>query len=399
MTELERPIKQLLREPRVARASIDALWSRIDAARTQQMLVRPLRNSTAAPRVRVLGFAGALGAVFALAALTVIYVVPRAVDAWSSAKSTDTPLSRENGEMLHVLDTSGTGAAFDVALSDGSHIHLDPGAKLITTRSDGRQFRAAVERGKVLFDVKPGGPRRWIIDAGDTWATVIGTRFSIARDAGDVTGQVTVAVEHGRVEVRGTRVPEGLQALGRGERLVVAPPSAASAAPDVQRAAPAGAPELLEPEPAGTPANDRANTERRPNPPSAPVRAHAISADQRLKTSDAARASGDYRRAARELQRFLADYPGDARAAIVALTLGRLQLDQLESPKAAAVSFARADRLGLPEAVAEEGAARLVEAYAYSGEKELARAAAARYVRRFPGGARRANVAAWTDPD
>jgi transmembrane sensor len=385
MTELDRPIKQCLREPRVP---VDALWSRIEAARTQQ-IVSPLRMSTAASRARVLGFAGALGVVFALAALTVIYAVPRALDAWRSAKSADAPLLRANGEMLHVLDTSGTGAAFDVALSDGSYIHLDPGAKLITERSDGRQFRVSVERGKVLFDVKPGGPRRWIVDAGDTWATVIGTRFSVGRAA----GEVTVAVERGRVDVRGARVPEGLQSLGRGERLVVAPPSAASAAP------PASATQNVEPVPGGAPANDRTNAERLPRPPTAPMLAHEISADQRLKISDAARAAGDYRRAARELQRFLADYPGDARAAIVALTLGRLQLDQLESPKAAAVSFARADRLGLPEAVAEEGAARLVEAYAYSGEKELARAAAARYVRRFPGGARRANVAAWTDQD
>lgn len=380
MTELDRPlramrpIKDQLRDPYVA---VDALWSRIETARSQRLGVS-LRSPA-----RALGVAGALGAVFALAALAVIFTVPRARELWRAnvAASNDGPLVRSNGELLHVLDTRDTRAALEVVLSDGSQIRLEPGAKLVTERSDGSQLRVALERGKASFDVKPGGPRRWVIDAADIWVEVIGTRFSVERDG----IRVTVAVERGKVAVRGARVPAGLSALGKGERLVVEPPPLAASPP---AAAVSSAPDTRATRPnAGRPAAG----------PSAPTR--DTSADQLLKASDAARAGRDYRRAARDLQRFLALCPGDARAAIVALTLGRLQLDQLASPKAAAGSFARADRLGLPDAVAEEGAARLVEAHAKSGEKDLARAAAARYRRRFPDGPRSANVTAWLDLD
>ncbi|HET6332735.1 MAG TPA: FecR domain-containing protein [Polyangiales bacterium] len=392
MTELDRPIKQLLRDPHVP---VDGLWSRIEAVRSQRVGLR-------APATRVVGFAGALAAVFAFAALAVILAVPPARESWGVASSHDAhdahdannannannahdendgPLLRSNGELLHVLDTTGTGAALAVALSDGSGIRLQPGAKLVTQRSDGKQFRVALERGKVTFDVKPGGPRRWIIDAGDSSVEVIGTRFSVERDR----ERVTVAVDRGKVAVRGPGVPEGLQVLGQGERLIVAPPPSAASAP------PAASEVALQPE------GELPTEPRLADTPSAP--ASEVTADQLLKAADAARATGDYRRAARNLQRFLALYPSDTRAAIVALTLGRLQLDQLASPKSAAISFARADRLGLPDAVAEEGAARLVEAYAKSGEKELARSAAARYGRRFPDGPRSANVAAWLDLD
>ena len=123
------------------------------------------------------------------------------------------------------------------------------------------------------------------------------------------------------------------------------------------------------------------------------------SADQLLEDADAARLSGDPRLTARLLQRVLANHAGDPRASLAALTLGRLQLDQLSAPRAAATSFVRATQLGLPDALAEEGAARVVEAYAKAGERDLARAAAQRYRQRFPDGPRSAQVAAWVEFD
>jgi transmembrane sensor len=381
MTELDRPLKHLLRDPPVP---VDALWTRIEGVRSQAVSLR-------LPVTRAIGFAGALGAVFAFAAFAVIFAVPRAREARGGVRSNDDQLLRSNGDVLHVLDTSGTGAALAVALSDGSRIRLEPGTKLVTERSDGKQFRVALERGKVSFDVKPGGPRRWIIDAADSSVEVIGTRFTVERDS----ERVMVAVERGKVAVRGPRVPEGLLILGEGERIVVVSQPSAARAPAASGPAAAGpAARTMDASSADTFAPTKQRLRGSPS-----AAGFEATADQLLKASDAARASGDYRGAARSLQRFLTLYPSDSRAAIVALTLGRLQLDQLASPKAAAASFARADRLGLPDAVAEEGAARLVEAYAKSGEKELARAAAERYGRRFPDGLRSANVAAWLDSD
>jgi hypothetical protein len=382
VTELDRPIKQLLREREIP---VDVLWACIEAKRSRplsSLATRATSATSAAPAAswtRAAGFAGALSAVFVLAALAVVLVVPRAQLGWFVSKPVDGPLTRSNGDMLSVLDTSGSDAALDVLLSDGSQLHLDPGAKLVTERSDAHQFRVAVSSGRVVFDVKPKGQRRWIIDAGDTRVEVIGTRFSVE----NATGRVTVAVVRGRVEVRGARVPHGSVAMGQGEKLVLEPPPSAAVVP-----------------PQSSPHADAdANGHALPSETAAEPASNALSADQLLRVADAARARGDYRHAARSLSRFLTDHPVDSRAAIVALTLGRIQLDQLASPKAAAASFARADRLGLPEADAEEGAARLVEAYAKSGEKKLARAAATRYVRRFPDGPRSANVAAWLDLD
>jgi transmembrane sensor len=359
MSELDVPIKRSLREPQLP---LDQLWSQIDAKRARGPVGTWLQIGS---------FAGALGAAFVLAALAVLYLVPRA----QTTRVAEGPLLRANGELVGVLDTSGSDAALDVALSDGSRIRVEPGARLIAERSDGRQFRAAVQQGTIVFDVKPGGPRRWTIDASDTRVLVVGTRFSVTRD----DARVTVSVDRGKVQVRGAHVPQGVVALGAGERLVIAPPPAAAEAVDRAQTPP--------PAPAEPPARDE-----HPSAASAEQ-----SPDQLLKGADAARASGDYRRAARSLQRFLAAYPSDPQAAIVALTLGRIQLEHLATPRAAIASFARADRLGLPDAVAEEGAARLVEAYAKAGDKEKARAAAARYARRFPDGARSESVAAWLD--
>jgi transmembrane sensor len=361
MSELDVPIKRSLREPQLP---LEQLWTQIDAKRARGPIGRWVQFGS---------FAGALSGAFVLAAVAVLYLVPRA-----EMRVAEGPLLRANGDLVGVLDTSSSGAALDVVLSDGSRIRVEPGARLVAERSDGRQFRAVVQQGKIVFDVKPGGPRRWTIDAGDTRVVVIGTRFSVTRD----DARVSVAVERGKVEVRGARVPQGVQALGAGERLAIAPVPPVATASEKSEMPPAAPVEAHEP----APRNERASAASTEQTP-----------DQLLKAADAARAAGDYRRAARSLQRFLAAYPSDPQAAIVALTLGRLQLEQLGVPKAAVASFLRADRLGLPDAVAEEGAARLVEAYAKAGDKEKARAAAARYARRFPDGAKSESVAAWLD--
>jgi hypothetical protein len=114
-----------------------------------------------------------------------------------------------------------------------------------------------------------------------------------------------------------------------------------------------------------------------------------------LEQADAARFAAEYGEAERLMLQLLEQYPQGSQAALVALTLGRLQLDQLRSPGRAAISLSRANTLGLPSAVAEEGAARLVEAHARAGQMDLARAAATRYLQRFGTGPRRANVEAW----
>ena len=365
MTELERPIKELLRGPRVP---VDALWQRIERER-----------SRALPRRRVPGFALAVSGAFSLALLVAVYALPHLgmapMTLWDHG-----PLRRAGGELLGELDTSDGAAALDVALSDGSHIHLDPGAKLVTRASDAQTFRAELVQGSLVFDVKPHGPRRWILDAGDTRLEVLGTRFRVEHVPAEA--RIRVAVERGRVSVSGPRVPGGEQVLSRSEQLQLAmrlpdAPQPRDIALAVVQTAPAS-----QPAPA----------------PDPPPRVGAT-IDDLLRDADAARAARDFARAERLLRRALREYAHDPQASLVALTLGRLQLDQLTAPKAAAASLERAQRLGLPAALAEEGTARLVEAYARAGEPKLARDAAARYRAHFPHGARSASVAAWLTSD
>ena len=89
------------------------------------------------------------------------------------------------------------------------------------------------------------------------------------------------------------------------------------------------------------------------------------------------------------------DHPSDARAAVAAFTLGRLELDTLGEARPAATAFARAIALGLPGGLVEDAYARLVEAHARGGDPEAARAAASDYERRYPGGTRSSTMRRW----
>jgi hypothetical protein len=85
----------------------------------------------------------------------------------------------------------------------------------------------------------------------------------------------------------------------------------------------------------------------------------------------------------------IAEHPHDARAPLAAFTLGELYLGPLSSPLRAAATFERAQALGLPEALAEVGAARRFEAYAAAGRTAAAASAAHAYLSEFPDGAHR----------
>src|SRR5262249_13350397 len=83
-------------------------------------------------------------------------------------------------------------------------------------------------RGSVLYDVRPGGPRRWTIECGLATVEVIGTAFRIDR----TSLRVHVEVFRGVVLVRGERVPDRAARLTAGMSLdVTAAAPAATTAP------------------------------------------------------------------------------------------------------------------------------------------------------------------------
>jgi transmembrane sensor len=119
-------------------------------------------------------------------------------------------------------------------------------------------------------------------------------------------------------------------------------------------------------------------------------------ADDLFALADIARLSGHADEAVAPLERLLELYPSNPRAAVAALTLGRIQLAQ-GRPAQAAVALTRALAIGAPAGLEQDTYARLVEAQARAGQHARARASAQRYIERFPNGNRRAEVERWAE--
>ncbi|MFO0628432.1 MAG: FecR domain-containing protein [Polyangiales bacterium] len=255
-----------------------------------------------------------------------------------------------------------------VALSDGSAIELAPGAAVEALENTGARVQLLVRRGRARFSVRPGGPRRWTVEAGALAVEVVGTVFRVERDA----AAVQVAVERGRVLVRGEAVPDHVRALTVGESLRV--PFARAVA------APAPLPPPVAP---------------REVPPSPPARVTApVSATVLLAQADEACRAGRIDDALRRLA-LASRREGDPSAALASYTRGRLLLD-VQRVDDAITDLRLALRQGLPPSLEESARARIVEACARVGDREGAARAAAEYRRHHPQGAWRTRVDAWS---
>ena len=382
MPELQQPLKSLLRTPMSA-AHADAMWRNIEARRgTTRLSILQLAGIAGMCALALLA-AASLGVRLDGQASSPVAVQPaaRAVPRLAAgAAGTPGPLQLEDGHDLAVLRAD-RGAATQIALSDGSRIELAAGGQLVPLFSNATRADFELSAGQALFDVVPHGPRRWTVVAGSVTVSVIGTRFTVLRDD---AGLVRVAVERGLVRVSGQTVTGGTQELSAGQALEV-PASAAQA--QALALAVAAMPSAAAQPPAAAASRAAASTFA--------STLNAGNAEQLLALADAARLAGRVDDAARALTRLLERHADDPRAALAALTLGRIRLDQLHQPQLAAQAFEQASALGLPSALAEEGAARAVEAHAKAHQTALAEAAAARYRARFPGGRRSADVEAW----
>jgi transmembrane sensor len=332
------------------------------------------------------------------------------------------PLLFADGRELVAMDAWTT--AREIALSDGSSIRLSPGAHIEPLESSGTTFSAIVTQGRADFEVRPGGPRHWVIECGLATVEVIGTSFSCDREL----GRLRLAVHHGAVLVRGERVPDRARRLLAGESLELAE--------DARRPTPAfddtfALPALPE-TPSGSaalaaePLADVAKSEEK----SEEVRARGrvstarswrdlaqrgrhgeafsalgteglrreskhLGVNDLFALADVARLSGHPADAVVPLERILTDFANDARAPLAAFALGRLELDSLGQAQAAASAFRKAMALGIPSGLREDVRARLVEAYARSGDADAARRAADAYLAEFPRGRHVQSIQGW----
>ncbi|MFJ4065578.1 FecR family protein [Pseudomonas sp. NPDC089996] len=101
-----------------------------------------------------------------------------------------------------------TGKSRSVRLADGSQLQLNSDTALQVELTEGER-RVRLLRGEAWFDVARDPGRPFVVNAGDGWVRVVGTRFSVASAA----GQTRVKVAQGKVEVN----------AGRGEGIFLEP--------------------------------------------------------------------------------------------------------------------------------------------------------------------------------
>jgi transmembrane sensor len=124
-------------------------------------------------------------------------------------------LQRADGFAIGPMDASEQ--AQTVRFSDASEIRLARGARLEPLQSSSSRFEVLLARGSAEFAVTPGGPRRWLVEAGAARVEVVGTVFRVER----TNDRVVVSVSRGAVLVRGENVPGWVQKVSAGQRVEV----------------------------------------------------------------------------------------------------------------------------------------------------------------------------------
>ena len=397
MIETPYPLKNSLVDP-VDEAAIHRMGERIDSRLRRE---RPRR-------VLPLALVGAT----ALAAVVLV--------GWRIHRDAG-PLRFADGRELVAMDAGTTPG--EIALSDGSRIRLSPGAHLEPLESSGTTFSAIVTQGRADFEVRPGGPRHWVIECGLATVEVIGTSFSCDREP----GRLRLVVHHGAVLVRGERVPDRARRLLAGESLELVEDARRPVPVSVDTfakpgmAEPTGPSGSLAPEPLADVAKGE-EVRARGRMATVPSwrelarrgrHGEAFSAlgteglrresrhlgvDDLFALADVARLSGHPADAVVPLERILTDFAIDARAPLAAFALGRLELDSLGQAHAAATAFRKALSLGIPSGLREDVRARLVEAYVRSGDAGAARRAADAYMDEFPNGRHIHAIQGWLRP-
>jgi transmembrane sensor len=269
-------------------------------------------------------------------------------------------------------------------LADGSSV-VPLSTETVVSRvpsADARSVTFELVRGGARFDVVHDTSRTFRVIAGPIVVEDLGTVFTVEH-AGAL---VEVEVRRGSVRVQWEG---GSRELGEGQRdqfpkLAPEPPqeqpSEAPPAPSRPPRAPASSWRSL----AQSGSYDEA-WQAMHRPGAAPVRSQP---EELLLAADVARLSGHPAEALAPLRRLLREHRKDPRAPLAAFTLGRVLLEELGRPREAGEAFVLAQALDPDGALAEDASSREVECWSRAGDAAAARAAAERYLQRFPNGAR-----------
>ncbi len=192
MSELRYPLKERLHDSVTERA-LQRVWRGID---DRQRPRAPRRFARALVLLAFAGVAVAIGVVLGLALRTREPGPPRLAD----------------GRPFAAVDAA-TRAV--IALDDGSAIRLWPGTRLEPTDGETGTFSLRLARGEARFDVRGGGPRRWLVECGLATVEAVDAEFHCARGV----GRLRVSVERGTALARGDAVPEHMRWLSAGDSL------------------------------------------------------------------------------------------------------------------------------------------------------------------------------------
>lgn len=397
-TKVPAPLGRVLVDP-VSAARMQRVWCQIEKARHG-------RSVWGGP-VRWAFISGLITAAVVLAGFVAPFLV--------AERTSPGPLLTEQGTAVPTVRVAAHASAVTVRLADESTIVVAPGGVLEPLASSASAFIVRLAAGKATFHVQPGGPRRWVVEAGLASIEVVGTRFQVDRRA----SSVGVRVERGAVLVRAPSLEDGVVKLSAGGRIDVAADDAdrdstarlaPSPEPNDDAASSPSAKRVAEERGAPQATTGSSNDWRQEAANARYVEAYrrlgrqgirretqrSRAEDALMTLSDIARKSGHPADAIEPLERVLELHPDSSRAPLAALTLGRVELE-LARPGRAARALRRALSLGLPEALREDAYVRLIQALVQSGQSRKARLAADEYDRLFRNPRRRAEVQRWLE--
>jgi transmembrane sensor len=289
---------------------------------------------------------------------------------------------RSAGPVAGQTFNNGGAAPATLKLLDGSQLQVSPSGRVEFGALSSQSVELTLAQGAVELEVTHVEGRRFVVRAGDVDVIVRGTHFRVEVAEAEPR-VVSVSVQRGRVEVRQrSRAAAPPLLLDAGMAWTMGQSSAPpEPAPSAAEPAPSDS-QLLPAEPTSSAA-----------PPSEAARApEAPSAKQLFEQADQARLSGRPRDAANLLDQFRRRFPGDARAGLAALQLGRLRLDSLHDAAAALEAFRDAARSSSPS-IQEDALARQAQALEALGNRAGCLRVRELYLSRYPSGIHSSSIA------
>jgi TolA-binding protein len=287
-------------------------------------------------------------------------------------------------------------------LEAGTTAELSQGTLAYASAPGAGKRRIDLVRGKLRLSVDPARKTSWVVTAGTVEVSVVGTIFSVERDA--ISKDVRVDVERGLVRVvsgsggsRQVQLSAGQSLVARAEKLEVTGTSAPAEAAEAPPAASSSGGRSPGSEAALQPSVQEAfHTRYRARDYRGALTAAEQAGFEGLlgawdrgslsRLADAARLAGEPGRARQALERLRGRFPGSREAADAAFLLGRLHADALGAPAAAAGWFERYLAESANGSFAQEALGRLMVAARAAGDNGKAKSVASDYLERYPQG-------------